>query len=122
MSAPATPFRPPFDDAAAAALAARLRAAVRACDVARAALRRDRATVSTSWRGPASDDVLDRAARLVADLERAAASCAHRARWVEQLCADAAAAPPTASSGLSLPTGFTVGPPVAQPATPAHPR
>lgn len=120
MSAASTPFRPPFDDAAAAALAVRLRAAARACDSTRAALRRDRSAVATSWRGPAGDDVLDRAGRLVADLERIAASCAHRAHWVEQLRANVATTTPVMSSGLSLPPGFRVGPPVVLPGQGAH--
>ena len=111
------PLRPPFDDVEAAAVAVQLRAAARACDTTRAALRRDRSSVAPTWRGPAGDDVLDGAARLVADLERASAGCEQRARWVEQLVANIASATPSAQPGLSVPEGFTWAPPLPMSST-----
>ena len=104
---------PPFDDATAAALAAHLRAAARHCDQASAALRRERAAVAASWRGPAGDEALDRSGRAVAELERVAAACDVRAKWIEAVRAHAASARPTTAQGLHLPDGFRLGPPFA---------
>jgi hypothetical protein len=118
MPTPADPLRYPFDDAAAAALTAQLRGAAQHCDQARLALRRDRDLVAESWRGPAGDDALDRAGRIVAELERVASACAHRAEWLEAVRANVAATMTPEPPGLHLSGGLRIGPPLVPSARP----
>lgn len=110
MPTPTDPLRYPFDDAAAAALAAQLRGAAQHCEQARLALRRGSDRVAESWRGPAGDDAFDRAGRIVGELDRVAAACSHRAEWLEAVRANVAATTVPQPLGVPLPGGLRVGP------------